>query len=101
MAQNDMNVLAAQIQQDSPKVGNKGYRVAPLKDDVIASARTIVLLFFAAVAIVLLMSITNVANLFITRAINREREIALRLAIGSTPRRLIRMLHHGRNASFC
>ncbi len=91
-AQEDLDRVAAGLQEKYPEIGGNRYRVVPLKDEVGGSVRAIVLLFFGAVGLVLLIAVANVANLLVTRAVNREREIALRLAIGSTPSRMIRML---------
>jgi putative ABC transport system permease protein len=92
LAQTGLDSVGAQLRQDYPEIGNRAYRIAPLKGEIVSSAQTIVLLFFGAVGFVLLIAVTNVANLVVTRAVNREREIALRLAIGSTASRLARML---------
>jgi predicted permease len=63
--------------------------VVPLRDDLFGPARVLLLPIFGAVFIVLLIACLNVANLLIARTLGRQRDLAMRLAIGATRRHVI------------
>jgi len=87
-AQADMDSVAANIAKAYPK-SNKGWGAAvdPLRNDFISQDRRATLwLLFGAVAFILLIACVNVANLLLARSMARHKEMAIRGAMGATPR---------------
>jgi putative ABC transport system permease protein len=87
-AQADMDSVALHIAQENPK-SNKGWGVfvEPLKNDFLPSERKQTLWFLlGAVAFILLIACVNVANLLLARGLARQKELAVRSALGATRR---------------
>ena len=92
-ARTEMDAIAGRVTQDWPQfMTGWGVNVLPLRDDLVGEVRGLLWVLMGVVGLVLLLTCVNLANLLLARATTRDREIAVRGALGAGRGRLVRQL---------
>jgi predicted permease len=88
-AQADISAITTRLEQQFPGT-NRNVRVTSLKEKVVGNTRLALIVMLVAVGFVLLIACANVAHMLLARAAARQREVAVRLALGATHLQVVR-----------
>jgi putative ABC transport system permease protein len=86
------NQLRAQFATDYPSISQWNLDLQPLRESLVGNVRPMLLTLLGAVAVMIAIASTNIANLQLARAVARRREIAVRMALGASAGRIVRQM---------
>jgi putative ABC transport system permease protein len=96
LAQSRLDAFASQLRAeyatDYPAGSGWSIEAEPLQDSLVGNVRPMLLVLMGAVVLIVLLASVNVANLLLARASGRQREVAVRLALGASRARMIRQM---------
>jgi predicted permease len=87
-----LNVIAQQLEEQHPEDKDWRIRLVSLRDEIVGGTQNMLLILFGAAGFVLLIACVNIANLLLATATVRQKEIAVRTALGAGRLRLIRQM---------
>ena len=87
-ARSELDAIGRRLMTEHPITNERSVVVAPVHDELVGNARPLSLVFFAATVLVLSLVVVNVVNLLLARMSHRDREFAVRTALGAGPGRL-------------
>ena len=89
-AEAELNVISSQLSEAHERRSERDFRLTVLRDHLVADVRFSLWMLFGTLGFVLLIACANVANMLLARSASREREIAIRAALGAGRSRLVR-----------
>ncbi len=89
----EIDAITKRFKKDHPvEIMGRGASAMTLNDLLVIKVRSVLLILLASVGCLLLIACVNIANLLLTRAVGRQRELAIRAAVGATRAQIIRQL---------